>query len=139
MVEVPNCFYRLSLKGLILNETRDKFLIVQEDNGLWELPGGGLDWGENPQDGLRREIKEEMGLSVTSVSNTPAYLIVGQKKEDDIWIANVLFEVVVENLDFTPSEECVAIKFVSPEEAKTLETFPNVQDLARMFDPNNHR
>jgi len=139
MIEVPNCFYRLSLKGLILNETKDKFLIVQEDNGLWELPGGGLDWGENPQDGLSREIEEEMGLHVSFVSKTPAYLIVGQKKEDDIWIANVLFEVVVENLDFTPSEECVAIKFVSPEEAKTLETFPNVQDLAGMFDPENHR
>jgi ADP-ribose pyrophosphatase YjhB (NUDIX family) len=139
MIEVPNGFYRLSLKGLILNETRDKFLIVQEDNGLWELPGGGLDWGENPQDGLRREIEEEMGLKVTWVSKTPSYLIVGQKKKDDIWISNVIFEVTVENLDFTPSEECVAIRFVNSTEAKTLESFPNVQDLAEMFDPGNHQ
>ena len=139
MIEVPNCFYRLSLKGLILNETRDKFLIVQEDNGLWELPGGGLSWGESPQVGLQREIEEEMGLQVTWVSDTPSYLIVGQKKKDDIWIANVLFEVIVENLDFKPSEECVAIKYVSAEEAMVLNTFPNVQDLAKMFNPENHR
>jgi 8-oxo-dGTP diphosphatase len=139
MIEVPNCFYRLSLKGLILNETRDKFLIVQENNGLWELPGGGLDWGENPQDGLRREIEEEMGLRVTWVSETPAYLIVGQKKKDDIWISNVLFEISVENLNFIPSEECVAVRFVTTDEAKNMKTFPNVQDLARMFKPENHR
>ena len=139
MSEVPNCFYRLSLKGLILNETRDKFLIVQEDNGLWELPGGGLSWGESPQVGLQREIEEEMGLQVTWISDTPSYLIVGQKKKDDIWIANVLFEVTVENLDFKPSEECVAVRYVSAEEAIVLNTFPNVQDLAKMFDPANHQ
>lgn len=27
---IPECFYRISIKALILNETRDKFLLVQE-------------------------------------------------------------------------------------------------------------
>jgi len=139
MTTVPNCFYRLSIKGLILNETRDKFLIVQEENGLWELPGGGLDWGENPQNGLRREIKEEMGLEVITVSNTPDYLLTFQKKLNDIWVANVLFEVTVPNLNFTPSAECVALRFVSATEIITMNTFPNVQELARVFRPERHR
>ncbi|MGH8924396.1 MAG: NUDIX hydrolase [Acidimicrobiia bacterium] len=29
--------------------------------GYWTLPGGGLDWGEDPSDGLRREFFEETG------------------------------------------------------------------------------
>jgi ADP-ribose pyrophosphatase YjhB (NUDIX family) len=33
--------------------------------GLWTLPGGGLDFGEAPEDGLRRELVEETGLSGT--------------------------------------------------------------------------
>ncbi|HSG86097.1 MAG TPA: NUDIX domain-containing protein [Candidatus Limnocylindrales bacterium] len=30
--------------------------------GLWMLPGGGLDFGEDPADGVLRELTEETGL-----------------------------------------------------------------------------
>lgn len=33
-------------------------------NGLWSLPGGGLQYGETLQIGLEREFKEETGLQV---------------------------------------------------------------------------
>ena len=33
--------------------------------GQWFLPGGGLDHGEDPVDGLRREFHEETGLDIT--------------------------------------------------------------------------
>ena len=32
--------------------------------GQWFLPGGGLDHGEDPVEGLRREFREETGLEV---------------------------------------------------------------------------
>jgi 8-oxo-dGTP diphosphatase len=31
--------------------------------GLWTLPGGGLDFGETPVDGVIREVAEETGLA----------------------------------------------------------------------------
>jgi 8-oxo-dGTP pyrophosphatase MutT (NUDIX family) len=37
--------------------------------GLYELPGGHIDFGEELVDGLKREIKEELGMTVTVGDN----------------------------------------------------------------------
>jgi 8-oxo-dGTP diphosphatase len=131
-IEIPNTFYRVSIKGLILDETRTKFAIVLEDNGWWELPGGGLDWGESPEACLKREIYEEMGLHVVQVNPSPSYFLTGKNMKDH-WTLNLVFEIKVRDLHFTPSEECQELRFVSPEEAKALHAFRTVTELAELF------
>ena len=34
------------------------------DAGAWTLPGGGIEFGEDPADGARREVEEETGIRV---------------------------------------------------------------------------
>lgn len=137
MDQASSGFYRLSIKGLILDETRTKFLVVLEDNGWWELPGGGLEWGESPEDGLKREFHEEMGLTVTEVAKFPSYLMTGKNMNDN-WSVNVVYEAKVKNLNFTPSDECREIKFISPSEIGSVNAYRNVKELAAMFDIKRH-
>ena len=144
-LELPECFYRISVKALILDETRTKFLLAREDNGYWEIPGGGLDWGEDAMAALLRELREEMGLEASFVSLTPSYFLTFQNefsrhdlRTEKAWRANVIYEVTLASLDFTPSEECLELRFVSPEEVKQLLAFSNVRQLAQLFDPKNH-
>ncbi len=47
--------------GKVLLVRAAKYLSVA---GRWFLPGGGIDHGEDPVDGLRREFAEETGLDV---------------------------------------------------------------------------
>ena len=129
----------MSVKALVLDEERTRFLIVKEENGKWELPGGGLDWGEDPHAGLRREIKEEMGIEVVWISERPCYFLSRKADTSDIWVANVLYETRLKNLEFEASDECVELRFVEPSEINDLNTFSNVKMLAEQFDPKNHR
>jgi ADP-ribose pyrophosphatase YjhB (NUDIX family) len=41
-----------------------RMLLLKRKNGIWEFPGGGVDWGENPDQAAKRELKEETGLEV---------------------------------------------------------------------------
>lgn len=124
MNNIPNRFYRVSIKALILNETKDRFLLCKEADDRWELPGGGLDWGETPSACLAREIREEMGLAITWLAKNPCYFLTDQStNHPEVRIANVLYETQVEHLDFTPSEECIEIGFFNPAEIATMNTF----------------
>ncbi|MBC6423750.1 MAG: NUDIX hydrolase [Hormoscilla sp. SP5CHS1] len=43
-------------------------LVRRRDNGLWGLPGGLVDWGEDIPTTVRRELAEETGLEVVKIS-----------------------------------------------------------------------
>jgi ADP-ribose pyrophosphatase YjhB (NUDIX family) len=97
-----------------------------------------LDWGATPQADLPREIREEMGLAVTSVAANPSYFITDQTMNRKVWFANVLYETTLENLDFTPSDECINIRFVNKNDLQNIKAFPSVKKLAEMFRTENH-
>ena len=55
---------RLGCSAAILDEHGRILLTRRADNGLWCLPGGGMEPGESAAEACEREVLEETGLSV---------------------------------------------------------------------------
>lgn len=130
-------YYRVSVKGTVVDQD-GRFLLSLEDNGKWELLGGGLDHGEDPVSCLKREILEETGLEVTYISDTPKYFITSPRHGHDTFIANVIYEIQLKNLEFVPSDECQELRFFNVKEARNLDLFPNVEKFLDVFDAKLH-
>lgn len=124
------CFYRVSVKGIVIDE-QGRILLARESNGMWDMLGGGLDHGEDPIACLKREIQEETGVTITKVWPEPKYFLTAYKEKNDIYISNVVYQIELANLDFTPSGECEELRFFSVQEMIELQLPPNMQKLVQ--------
>jgi len=82
--------------------------------GAYDLPGGGLDPGEAPEDGIVREVLEETGLQVSAVRSmgTRSYVLSDTGTNDKLLISFIL-KVEEGVFDVTLSEEHDFFRWVS--------------------------
>lgn len=61
--EFTDYLYRVATRVLIRNDRNEILLVREQGHDWWDLPGGGLEYGESIYEGLKRELFEEVGLS----------------------------------------------------------------------------
>ncbi len=76
----------------------------------WHLPGGGVDRGEPPQEAVRRELAEEVGLS----GGDSEFLGLYTRRAG--WVTNLvaLYRITGAAIAFRPSLEIAEICFADP-------------------------
>ena len=73
--------FTIGVFAIIFDEQNRILLCHRRDYDLWNLPGGELEKGEAPWEGVIREVKEETGYDVEVVRMSGVY---SKPREDDI-------------------------------------------------------
>lgn len=110
--------YRISLKGFVVND-EGKILVVKETGrDYWDLPGGGMDHGEDIKTALAREMKEEVNMTgdftyrILAVDE-PAYLEV-----HTFWQLRLIFAITPSNYTFSAGDDGDEVAFIDLEHFK---------------------
>lgn len=119
----PNTVYRVSIKAYITDEQGRIFVVRENDkNGdsWWGLPGGGLDHGETPEDCLKREMQEELGITDVTVRDV-AYTKHFYLDRIDSWLIWIVYKAEIQSDQFTFADGVTDAKFIDIEEIVSSE------------------
>lgn len=108
--------YRISLKALIYNDAGQILVVKEINRTYWDLPGGGMDYDEDFESSLKRELYEEVGYKGDlryQLFDASEQMYIERLDANQICF---YCRVWSENFDFIPGEEGDEIMFINPEE-----------------------
>ncbi len=118
----------------------EKVLMLKRFNGLWEFPGGGVDFGEHPRDSALRECEEETGIKPKNLKGpitvTSAVYDKNGIQKHSIYI---VYEGEAEGESVRLSREHTAFAWLAPNELKNLSPIAlNARDVLAHLLPSAH-
>jgi 8-oxo-dGTP pyrophosphatase MutT (NUDIX family) len=114
--------------GVVIGEDGKVLLVRHRYMTGWQLPGGGVDRAEPPEQAIRRELGEEVGLTGGIVT------FLGLYTRGAGWATNVvaLYRVTGGTIAFRPSLEIRQICFAEPEAPPSDTTAATLRRLAEL-------
>ena len=131
--EIKDCLYRVATKALIINY--GKLLVVNEkDDDWWNLPGGGIDHGEEIEPSLVRELNEEIGLKPSDVLLIEGPVFVATNAEmDGVPRVNIFYKATVHIEAVTIGQDVEELQWCSPEEFLALPISPGISPYKKQI------
>ena len=109
------------MKALIQHNS--KFLILKEElhkGGVWDLPGGKIEYGEEPLDALHREVKEELGLKIKIIKPVGVWYFYSQNNKHQVicntFLCNIVGSDQIDTSKNPADEDISEYKWLTKEE-----------------------
>lgn len=102
----------ISIKGIVFDN--GKVWLRKNERNEWELPGGKLDQGEQPEQTAVREMREELGFATEVVDIIQSYLYTIKSSNDEsrgVLVVSYLCKIVGKTGDFEIDGEAGKAQF----------------------------
>lgn len=135
--------YRIACLGIVFNEKGQILLLRRHQpnhhtHDMWNLPGGGLEFGEHPKEAVIREIKEEANIEAKLLSRHPyVYTEVREESKKQILLLGFLAEYVSGEATGEQDEGVSEARWFEYEEIDFTHTLPFTQEM--IDDAMKHR
>jgi len=108
---------------------------VPHEHSKWQLPGGALEHGEHPEDTLKREIKEELGLGGEIISPGPIIRSVVSESEKQlthlIMFAYIIRLLDMATIDISNDPQATEFDWFNIDSLGEMETLPLVPGIVK--------
>lgn len=131
--------------AIITNEKKQVLLAkrfepeAKHSHGKWEFIGGGIDFGETPEEAVVRETKEEAGIDIKIVRLLPKIISniwdLDNGVKQQILIISYECQIIGGIPTPQPAHNTGEIKFFNLDEIKSLDALPKVYEMSQMALP----
>jgi 8-oxo-dGTP diphosphatase len=118
----------------VIIEKDGKVLIVRHPNSdKWEIPGGRLNKGELPEDGVKREVLEEIGAEIQLRGLVHANTFVHEIEGDHLTLYYSATLANPDNEFVLEKAEIAEVKWIDQTQYEEQALWPDIQEAIEIF------